>query len=918
MDLNHLNEQQLEAVKHIDEPLLIIAGPGTGKTHTLVQRFMYLVIHENVDPKSIVVTTFTSKAANELIQRISDGLMAYSISFNVEDMYIGTFHQLCIKLLKQYNEYTTIGKSFHLLNENKRAYMVYTNLKLFERIPNYLSLYGGSYIPSFRQVSLLCKYIDSIIEEQYNIDILCNSEDVRIKVLGQCVKVYQQLLQQHYYIDFSKILTELVSTIQSNNVVQQSIKDTISYIMVDEYQDTNYIQEKLLLLLSDQKRICVVGDDDQGLYRFRGATIENILDFPAKFEQCKVITLTKNYRSSRGVIEFYNQWMKQAYPYQFSNYRYPKIIEHTRDMIMDYESVIKLNGKDDIEVNEKMYEFIKELQLNDTFTDLNQMVILCNSPKTKQMKNMMYYLEQQGIPIYCPKAKEYFNRKEVKLLIGILYLCFQHNTYKYKDLNNYYQECILIVEQEVKLNSILHDFINNMYQYHLDDSKTINYSLLLLFYRILSFHPYKSLLDHESNDLYGERGKHNIGIFSDVIKEFELVHGCFSIPRESIVNFVDDFFNKYMGYMFYGGIDEYQYKHIPSGCLPVMTIHQAKGKEFPIVVQTSLGLKVNEVKDELYDLLQSSYSTKEKKYEEDKALHDYWRLYYTAFSRAKNLLVLVGCDTGYNKPNNHLLGLYTNLTDINQIHMKQYVFDLNKVDKEKEIYSYTGHLSLYKQCSYAYKLFKEYNFKSLFNSATMVGSLIHETIELIHNHLLDQVEYTNEMVMEWFNECYAVLSVMNNHTLTEEQYLYAKEQVDRYIKYHMNEFNIIDCEVDISYVNEEYILKGTIDLVSKYKDGVELIDIKSDRSYDDTKLSNYMDQLKLYAYLYQEKYDVPVHRIGICFTNKEEIVYEDVKIEQIESFGEDISTIINDIQNNIYIKNKKSSCIYCEFKYLCN
>ena len=329
-DFTRVNDDQKKAVTAADGPVLIIAGPGTGKTFTLVKRIAYLVLEKHVAPGEIMAVTFTEKAARELLTRISDEFLASGAQININEMYIGTFHAVCLRLLKENSEYADNDRPLRMMDAFEQLYLVCRNIDLFNSLPDFSRLIPGK--SRWKQAQEICRYVNQIMEELADVDALLSDTDRDMQFLGKITVRYRELLERNGVMDFSSIQTRTYDMLKDNPAVLEKVQQSIRYIMVDEYQDTNYIQEQLVFLLAgDRKNICVVGDDDQGMYRFRGATIRNILEFPSKFspDECTIIHLNKNYRSKPDIIRFYNRWMANADGvnlFNWDKYRYDKQI----------------------------------------------------------------------------------------------------------------------------------------------------------------------------------------------------------------------------------------------------------------------------------------------------------------------------------------------------------------------------------------------------------------------------------------------------------------------------------------------------------------------------------------------------------------------------------------------------------------
>jgi DNA helicase-2/ATP-dependent DNA helicase PcrA len=205
--------------------------------------------------------------------------------------------------------------------------------------------------------------------------------------------VYNNILDNENLMDFSRLQTEAYSLIKNNPIVLEKLQAKIKYLMIDEYQDTNYIQERLIFLLGRQTgNICVVGDDDQSLYRFRGATVRNILEFPGRFtkDQCVQIPLDINYRSNSDIVDFYNSWMNSPGEFEWDIYRYGKTIKPEHGNIPDCPAVLKVSGSGSVnEWHENMLAFINELRNQGKVTDLNQLAFLFRSVKSPKAVSLV-------------------------------------------------------------------------------------------------------------------------------------------------------------------------------------------------------------------------------------------------------------------------------------------------------------------------------------------------------------------------------------------------------------------------------------------------------------------------------------------------------------------------------------------------
>ena len=243
-DFGRANDAQAEAIKTTEGPVLMIAGPGTGKTFTLVKRIAYLVIEKGVRPSEIMVVTFTEKAGRELLTRVADEFMKYGLELNLNEMYIGTFHAVCLRLLKENADNARQGR---MMDAFEQTYFVCRNISSFQSLTNY-----EKYITPkgyWKQATEICRYVNQLMEELVDIDAMEQDADPDMKFLAKLTKRYKELLHRHILMDFSSIQTKTYEMLKEHPDILSRLQKNIRYIMVDEYQDTNYIQEQLVFLI---------------------------------------------------------------------------------------------------------------------------------------------------------------------------------------------------------------------------------------------------------------------------------------------------------------------------------------------------------------------------------------------------------------------------------------------------------------------------------------------------------------------------------------------------------------------------------------------------------------------------------------------------------------------------------------------
>ena len=287
-----LNPMQKEAVLHTEGPLLILAGAGSGKTRVLTHRVAYLIDEKQVNPWNILAITFTNKAAGEMRERVDQ-----LVGFGAESIWVSTFHSTCVRILRRHIEYLGYNTNFSIYDSDDQKTLMKQVFKAMDVDTK-----------QFKERSVLGT-ISSAKDKLIGPDefLLNAGQDFRQRGIGEIYKEYQKRLRKNNALDFDDLIVKTVELFQNNSEILNYYQERFKYIMVDEYQDTNLAQFKLISLLASKYRnLCVVGDDDQSIYRFRGADIGNILSFEETFPGAKVIKLEQNYRSTQNILNAAN------------------------------------------------------------------------------------------------------------------------------------------------------------------------------------------------------------------------------------------------------------------------------------------------------------------------------------------------------------------------------------------------------------------------------------------------------------------------------------------------------------------------------------------------------------------------------------------------------------------------------------
>lgn len=895
------NADQLEAIAATDGPLLIIAGPGSGKTFTLVERVVALIQTKGVQPENLLILTFTDKAAAELTTRISNRLGGLGLNINLNEMDLGTFHSVCLRWLERHREFTRLKRNYSVWDQFDQQYFLYQHMREYDALDGIEHVIGSHMMSAWRKSEKLLGWINKINEEALDSATLLAAPEPEVQALGRVHQLYMQQLEEHNALDFSTIQLETLRLLQNHPGVLAELRARLSHLMVDEYQDTNTIQEKLLFLIAgDQPNLCVVGDDDQGLYRFRGATIRNILEFPQNFPagECRQVRLTTNYRSHPDIISLYNGWMDTlSWTVDGQRFRFDKAITPPPDVAFpDGPATVKVTATTENAYHAEVLAFLHGLRDGGHLTDWNQVAFLFRSVKNEKVMRLQQFLEQSGVPVYSPRSNQFFEREEVKLMLGALLFMFkqyprirenQHGTQL--EIWEYYNECLRAFAGALRQpeHAELRAWVVARAHAHDPLVQNADYAFSGLFYQLLQFPLFSRYLDEDfmTGPLHDTRPMRNLALISQLLVKFEY------LSRVSVLNpdFMDknlrDLFNNFIRFLKDGGLSEYEdtSEYAPGGCVSFMTVHQSKGLEFPVVVVGSLDAHPRKQHTDLDELMATRYFDKPpfEPLEHVKSF-DFWRLYYTAFSRAQNILALTAqaTSTGRRVPSTYFQELWGHLPDWRDPAFNPANLPLAQVKDVnlKTEYSFTSDLTLFENCAEQYRFFKALEFSPVRTSPILFGTLVHQTIEDIHRTVLrgETARLSEPQIGAWFDSNYAYLTQRERVYLAPIVKDLALKHVLRYYRQKNGQWDDIrEAEVDVSLVKAEYILKGTIDLIAGQDDTVELVDFKSEKKLDVTslkdreKLGRYQRQLEVYAHLVEQRLGLSVSRTHIHYTSED-------------------------------------------------
>ena len=557
--LKNLNKAQKEAVMHLDGPLLIVAGAGSGKTKVLTTRIANIIREKKAYPNQILAVTFTNKAAKEMQLRVSKILGSAATGLS----WLGTFHSICAKLLRKHAPAVNLNSNFTIIDTDDQTRLI-KNICKAENI-------------DIKQ--LAPRYILTIIDRWknkgfYPDEVKINQKDIYEKTVLPIYKIYQQKLTDLNSCDFGDLILHAVKILEKNLDIREVYSKNFKYILVDEYQDTNFIQSKWLKLLSEKnKNICCVGDDDQSIYSWRGAEIKNFLEFDQVYENTKVIRLEENYRSTENILSVASNLISN------NQNRVGKTLKTT----MEEGELVKLNcfknGKDEaIGISDEIEKLKKK------FTYNNITILVRAIFQTREFEERFLKI---GLPYRILGGTKFYERAEIKDCVAYLRLIYQEkddlaferivNNPKrsigessLKSIHEYskkYKICLessskkMIQENLIKPKAKigLSSFLELIFKWRNDlKIKKINHVKLLQL--VLDESGYSAMLKNKK-DLENENRLENIKELLSAMKEFDNLESF--LEHVSLATSVDQ---------------EWEGEKIN-----MMTMHAAKGLEFEVV-----------------------------------------------------------------------------------------------------------------------------------------------------------------------------------------------------------------------------------------------------------------------------------------------------------------------------------------------
>ncbi|WP_289682494.1 DUF3553 domain-containing protein [Romboutsia ilealis] len=613
MNLDTLNPAQREAVEKTEGPVLILAGAGSGKTRVLTTRIGHLIEDKGVQPANILAITFTNKAANEMRERVEETLES-----DASDMWISTFHSCCVRILRKDINRIGYNRSFVIYDSADQVTLVKDCLKE-------LNLNDKVFEPKMI-ISTISGAKDKLYDpKQFK---AMHMNDNRMSKIADVYALYQDRLKRNSALDFDDLIFKTVELLKSDKEVIDYYRNRFKYIMVDEYQDTSKAQYELIKILArEHQNICVVGDDDQSIYGWRGADIRNILEFEKDYDDVHVVKLEQNYRSTQIILDAANTVISNN-------------IERKRKRLWSEKKdgeLIKIQvAQDEIEESDFVADMIAKISREQNRSYKDFAVLYRANAQSRSVEDA---LNRSQIPYNIYGGTKFYERKEIKDLIAYLRVIQNpqddisikriinvprrgiglRTIEKIEDRANLKQESIYSVLIDIETNSDISTKARNSISEFVDNVigtlRTMRevYPVSKLIEKVIESIDYYGYIDelYKGNKEEAEERKDNVKEFISVAMEFEQIS-----EEKDLETFLTGV-----------ALTSESSEEEEIDKVSLMTIHTSKGLEFPVVFIVGM-------EDGLFPIARAVRSMNDSEIEEER------RLCYVGITRAKEILYL--------------------------------------------------------------------------------------------------------------------------------------------------------------------------------------------------------------------------------------------------------------------------------------
>jgi len=935
----NLNSRQKRAVTHRFGPLLIVAGAGTGKTRVITERIKYLIEKRGSSPKEIVALTFTEKAAREMLDRVDSAM-----PLGYEEPYVSTFHSFCERILREKGIEIGLDPNFKILNFTNswlllRENLFNFNLKYFRPLGN----------PS-KFISAILKFFsrlqdENVLAEEFENYVKLRSptlgfgleEEERWSELFSLYKDYSKLKIEKSYLDFGDLIIWTLKLFSKRSNILLEYKNRFKHIMIDEFQDTNWAQYKLIKLLAPSESnpdLVVVGDDNQSIYKFRGAAISNILDFKKDYPSACEIILNKNYRSFQKILDLAHILVKN---------NDPDTLEVKLGISKKLESQ-RSKGKGDcvfyvaLDTAESEAEFVAEEiikllgePLSYTYKDF---AVLARA--NSHLEPFIAAFKRYGMPYQVAGNRGLFDTPEVKVLSSFLrflvdkkdsvslYHLLASGTFDILD-GEIWEILQTSRREKTSIWNVLKKSTHQNICEKLEKIRSIGLkepASRVLYKFVVEFEIAQKLIENES--LESNLKLKNINLFFDYIKSFESKSDR---DTDDVSSFID-----YLNLALDAGENPAQSQIEDIDTVNLMTVHSSKGLEFPVVFMVSLtGDRFpTRVRSDLIDI--PDEFIKETLPKGNFHIQEERRLFYVGLTRAEDRCYLTYAKNyggvREKKPSGYIAetGIRFNTTLLDNTDQLSLFFKKAKdISAPKPRFIKDGRLEVpflsysqidfYSTCPLKYKYKYILSIPTPSHYALTFGSTVHKTL-----NEFEQKSIEKELSLEDMSALYKKnfdSAGYESKFHRDKMYKEGKKQLEIYFSKRKDIFTKPKLlEKSFRVVIEGIPFVGKIDRVDSLGSGFEIIDYKTG-SPKDQKMVDKDDQLTYYAIGAIEQLKITPKKLSLYFVRNGEKVSTTRGPEDFKKAKEKVVETAKNIKEGRFTATPGILCNYCEFKPIC-
>lgn len=921
-----LNNEQIEAIKFASGPLLIIAGAGTGKTTVITERIKHLIVSGLAKPEEILALTFTEKGASEMEERID---IALPLSYG--DLWVSTFHSFCDRILRESGIHIGLSSKYKLMTQAQcvdliRKNLFDFNLDYFRPLGNPNKFIEGL-LQHFSRLQDELVLVDDYLKYSNAFKSDEKLEIKKTKELADAYKTYTELKLKENVLDFADLIIYTNKLFVDRSNILKIYQEKFKYILVDEFQDTNYAQNELIVLLTKRhQNITVVADDDQSIYRFRGASVSNVVQFRKAFPKTKIVVLTKNYRSTQEILDRSYALIQHNNPDRLEVVEKinKKLIAINKGKTDKIKFIHTNNSQDEAE------EVVKEIiQLTSKDYDYKDIAILIRA--NNHADGFIRELERRGIPHQFLGPEKLFEKKEIVDLISYLKVLNnpEDSEFFYRlltsDIYNISPLDLIKVTSKAKKES------KSIFEIILDDEK---YSKII------------SVIDKHLKVINTDSAGH---ILYDYINEIGLIKKLVKDSDEIAAKNISKFFEKVKSYeesnkdAGVAAIVSYidlltEVGESPSvtdgdwqdnNAVNILTVHSSKGLEFPVVFLVNLVNERFPSRERHEQIPIPEELIKEVLPQGDYHLQEERRLFYVGMTRAKERLYFTGAQYyGDGKRAKKIspfvfeaLGEITNyqLPITNQLQIKNYKISKQKptTNNQQQItvdYLSVSQIETFKTCPMHYKLRYIYKLPIPPFASISFGISIHNTLK---DYFVTKTDILDLYKENWIEEGY----LNKKHKLE-----FFKKGESYLLGFLKNGYN---SKIKAIALEEKFTLGldktlkigGTIDRIDDLGGGrYEIIDYKTGANIPKQKEVDNDLQLSVYAMAAANLYNVDPENISLSLyylDTQEKFTTKRTK-KDLEKVKQDILEVRDEIQNSDFKCNNNYFCqSKCEFSMFC-